>query len=370
MEDNLFADLDCLEVLILSFNRFESCRCFSTNDNVKHLDRSCNLLQDASGLGTRWPRVHRLSGAVFLLDWALIVGPTSFYLSLVIRGDSLFGTLASMSLLDVTFLSYYFFWRAFRVARERDRTPGSAKGARSLQLHGNLMGFGTMATMNQLPQRAIMLSLMAIREATHWLLRHVVHVPGGAALVREWLTDPTMFGLSMYLGPAVTLAMIDGPRTPWFHQTAEKNSLRDVFWGSSEAEERERESAAVATAAAACRNDASSLSFCAVAASHCACACLGACGVSSTSGPRAMACYGVLRSLSCKACAAELWRLLSLSCRVESVELQQERPGPPFQRSVRRVPASSGASVPPTRAARAAAPPRPAAAWPQHWSTP
>ena len=186
-----------------------------------------------------WPRVHRLSGAVFLLDWALIVGPTSFYLSLVIRGDSLFGTLASMSLLDVTFLSYYFFWRAFRVARERDRTPGSAKGARSLQLHGNLMGFGTMATMNQLPQRAIMLSLMAIREATHWLLRHVVHVPGGAALVREWLTDPTMFGLSMYLGPAVTLAMIDGPRTPWFHQTAEKNSLRDVFWGSSEAEERE-----------------------------------------------------------------------------------------------------------------------------------
>ena len=81
--------------------------------------------------------------------------------------------------------------------------------------------------------------MMTMREAMHWLLRRVVRAPGGAAFVREWLTDPTVFGLSMYLGPVVTLAVIDGPRTLWFHQAAEKNSLRDVFWGASEAEERE-----------------------------------------------------------------------------------------------------------------------------------
>jgi hypothetical protein len=186
-----------------------------------------------------WPRVHRLSGAIFLLDWALVVGPTSFYLSLVIRGDGLFGTVASMSLLDVTFLSYYFFYRAWRVARERDRTPGSAKGARSLQMHGNLMGFGTLATMNQLPQRVFMLLLMAIRELAYLLLRHVIGSPGGAILVREWLTDPAMFGLSMFLGPIVTLATIDGPRTPWFRKASVRNPLYHVFWGASDAEERE-----------------------------------------------------------------------------------------------------------------------------------
>ena len=117
------------------------------------------------------PRLHRALGVVFLLDWAFVVGPTSltsrlnracptlsppnpklqslrrmprvdssFYLSLSIQGDSLFGTLASVVLCDVTLLSYYFFWRAWRVARER------RQGDHSLALHGNLMGMGIVTT--------------------------------------------------------------------------------------------------------------------------------------------------------------------------------------------------------------------------------
>ena len=116
---------------------------------------------------------------------------------------------------------------------------GSAKGARSLQMHGNLMGFGTLATMNQLPQRVFMLVLMAIRELAYLLLRHVIGSPGGAILVREWLTDPAIFGLSMFLGPIVTLATIDGPRTPWVRTASVRNPLYHVFWGASDAEERE-----------------------------------------------------------------------------------------------------------------------------------
>ena len=41
------------------------------------------------------PKLHRALGAIFLLDWMLLVSPTSFYLSLVILGDSLLGTLSS-----------------------------------------------------------------------------------------------------------------------------------------------------------------------------------------------------------------------------------------------------------------------------------
>ena len=51
-----------------------------------------------------------------------------------------------MMLCDITFLSYYMFYRAWRVARLRKQ------GSKSLQLHGNLMGLGLIGTMAMLPQ--------------------------------------------------------------------------------------------------------------------------------------------------------------------------------------------------------------------------
>lgn len=75
------------------------------------------------------------------------MGPTSAYLSLVIKGVPPLGTLGSIILMDVTFLSYYFFYRAWCVARAR------LNGGHSLVLHGRLMGLGILTTMSLLGQR-------------------------------------------------------------------------------------------------------------------------------------------------------------------------------------------------------------------------
>lgn len=101
--------------------------------------------------------VHRAAGYVFILLFVLIVGPTSFYLSLCLRGKY-GGLLVSCMLIDVTVLSYYFFWRALQVARHRRR------GSASLANHGRLMKCGLLMTMFQVPQRALMSGLLVIKK--------------------------------------------------------------------------------------------------------------------------------------------------------------------------------------------------------------
>ena len=95
---------------------------------------------------------HRALGYAFLALWTFVVCPTSAYLSLQIQGDTIWGTLAVVTLLDVTFLSAYTFYRGWRLARRRRR------GEHSLTLHGNLMGLGLLGTMSQIPQRLILLA--------------------------------------------------------------------------------------------------------------------------------------------------------------------------------------------------------------------
>lgn len=131
------------------------------------------------------PALHRVMGYCFLLCWALFVGPTACYLSLLVRGDSLFGTLSSLTLLDVTFLSYYCFFRAWRVARLR------SQGARSLQLHGNLMGLGCLGTMSQLPQRFFQVHFVALR----WIcvrLLGLVSPPHAVEVFARWVSHEAL----------------------------------------------------------------------------------------------------------------------------------------------------------------------------------
>lgn len=184
------------------------------------------------GLRRARPKLHRALGLLFLLDWALLCGPTSFYLSLYLRTNTLLGTLGSLTLLDVTALSYYFFWRAWRVARAR------AQGVRSLQLHGNLMGFGVIGTMNQLPQRFFMAVMLLARAAARTALLWLGARPAAAAL-RDSVTDEAIFGLSMLLGPCIVLMLVDGPRTRVARRSAEGTALRQTLWGASEVDERE-----------------------------------------------------------------------------------------------------------------------------------
>ena len=187
------------------------------------------------GLRRSRPKLHRTLGAIFLLDWALIVGPTALYLSLYIQGDSMFGTLSAMILCDVTLLSYYFFWRAWRVARERVR------GARSLQLHGNLMGMGMLGTMSQLPQRIFMLLILLSRKSITDSMLYF-HCDKAAAGLSYWVTDQFAFGLSMVLGGAIVLFAVDGPRTEHMNKGClprEKYPLRDGMYGESVEDELE-----------------------------------------------------------------------------------------------------------------------------------
>lgn len=187
------------------------------------------------GLRRSRPKLHRALGVVFLLDWALIVGPTALYLSLYIQGDSMFGTLSAMVLCDVTLLSYYFFWRAWRVARERVR------GAKSLQLHGNLMGMGMLGTMSQLPQRLFMLIILFIRKSISESLLYF-HCDRAAAGLRYWVTDQFAFGLSMVLGGAIVLFAVDGPRTEYMNKGClprEKYPLREGMFGETVEDELE-----------------------------------------------------------------------------------------------------------------------------------
>ena len=51
----------------------------------------------AKSMRKHYPAAHRATGIAFLLTWSLFVGPTAFYLSLLVRGDSIFGTARQQS---------------------------------------------------------------------------------------------------------------------------------------------------------------------------------------------------------------------------------------------------------------------------------
>ena len=136
----------------------------------------------------------------------------------------------------MTALSYYFFYRAWRVARRR------VQGAKSLALHGNLMGLGLVGTASQIPQRMIMAFLIAARGS---LLAGMglVGLSASSAWVRHWITDESCFGWSMFIGPGLTLMLIDGPRSRLTKQAAlqmgDRREFHDPYWGSTDAEEKE-----------------------------------------------------------------------------------------------------------------------------------
>ena len=183
------------------------------------------------------PAVHKATGYLFLMTWALLVAPTSFYLSLLVQADAYTGTLCTMVLLDVTLLSGYFFWRAWRVARLRD------SGRHSLALHAKLMSLGLFGTMSQLPQRCIMLLLMALRAVWATLGSHGasnnVHGRDRAPVV----SDAALFSISMISSQAIFLFFLDGPRSPWIRRrirhSMEGGLAETTLWGASERDEYE-----------------------------------------------------------------------------------------------------------------------------------
>jgi uncharacterized membrane protein len=172
------------------------------------------------------PRMHRALGYGFLLTWGLLVGPTACWLSLIVRGDSVFGTVASVTLLDVTFLSYFLFYRAWRVARERQQ------GKHSLNLHGNIMGLACICTMIQIPQRIIQAGFIALRAAVGTVL-HLLAPHAAASAFKYYVTHEAVFGLSMALGNGLILALVDGPRTEFFRARAGKE-FRAWAYGSTD----------------------------------------------------------------------------------------------------------------------------------------
>lgn len=178
-----------------------------------------------------YPSLHKVFGYGFLALWMLVVGPSAAILSLLVEGDSVLGTLSAVTLLDVTFLSYFLFYRAWRVARRREQ------GAHSLNLHGQLMGLGCLCTMAQLPQRAIQAALIACR-ATVVAPLELLHWHGTAHLLRYWWSDQGIFGASMAMGNFFILTLVDGPRTAFLKRKTAK-WWSDTMYGQSERDEME-----------------------------------------------------------------------------------------------------------------------------------
>jgi hypothetical protein len=165
--------------------------------------------------------VHRFCGQVFVGLWLFIVGPTSYYLSAVIKApSSVVGTLSSVLLMDYATLSYFFFLRALTVARRRKSGP------RSLALHGQLMRLGYLATMALLGQRQFILMLLALRgviSAAAPVLDGSGPLPISApwlAAAARWvagvaLSNETLWCVSMTGAAGAAVALCDGPRTCW-----------------------------------------------------------------------------------------------------------------------------------------------------------
>ena len=105
--------------------------------------------------------VHRLSGRAFLLLWGLLVGPTAFYLSLLVGvGEHrMQATMCGFAVagMDTTVFAYYYFWRAYLVVRRR------ARGKESLALHGQAMRMGLTFTMLIIVQRPLQLFMISCR---------------------------------------------------------------------------------------------------------------------------------------------------------------------------------------------------------------
>ena len=177
--------------------------------------------------------IHKGIGYAFLSLWMLVVGPTSAYLSLCIRADPIFGHFASVVLLDVTFLTYYFFWRAWRVARER------RQGQCSLALHGNLMALGLMGSMSQLPQRGIQLAMILVRALVLACLRWM-GLPHAAEQVAQVLSHQLLLGQSMLAGNIYIIVLIDGPRGPILKRPEQSSEeFRVSVCGETDADEAE-----------------------------------------------------------------------------------------------------------------------------------
>ena len=154
---------------------------------------------------------------------------------LLVQADAYTGTLCTMVLLDVTLLSGYFFWRAWRVARLRD-------SGRLAALHAKLMSLGLFGTMSQLPQRCIMLLLMALRamgDARSHGASNNVHGRDRAPVV----SDAALFSISMISSQAIFLFFLDGPRSPWIRRrirhSMEGGLVETTLWGASERDEYE-----------------------------------------------------------------------------------------------------------------------------------
>lgn len=175
---------------------------------------------------------HRRLGYAFLLLWSLVVGPTSAYLSLTISARGLAGALGSALLLEITLLSYYFLFLAWRVARRRRH------GAASLRLHGRLMSLGILTTMALLVQRVAAFGcLIARRVACAQLQRlGVAHWPH---LLRAYGSDEHIFDATMLLTAGGLLALADGPRAHYRVFYIGDEEVEEVF-GAAEMSTRER----------------------------------------------------------------------------------------------------------------------------------
>jgi len=159
--------------------------------------------------------VHRGLGKVFLGLWALVAGPTAFYLSLFCGTGRIrahfFMTLFAIISMDTTVYAYYYFWRAWLVARRR------ANGSASLVLHGKAMSAGIYFTMIILWQRPCQAVLIAVRGI---LLAAAEAMPAAWAWPRWGLETVTLAVLDHNMNLAVTTVVIgipslllDGPRS-------------------------------------------------------------------------------------------------------------------------------------------------------------
>jgi len=183
----------------------------------------------------RYAGWHRLSGRVFLLLFAFVVGPSAFHLSLFVgvgkEGMHLVMTFFSVLGMDTTVLAYYFFWRALQLARTRP--SGDA-----LQLHGTAMHLGLALTMLIVFQRPLQVLVICFRQLCLWVLAPWA---GEGSLIDVW--SKSYFGHNAILswttvlgGAGVLPFLVDGPHSgiSCFLIGAKTEEQRSTFLGTSE----------------------------------------------------------------------------------------------------------------------------------------
>lgn len=171
---------------------------------------------EAAGLA--W--LHRTLGRLFLLLWLFVAGPTAAHLSLFVGvgHNRMHGLMTAFTVtgLDTTLLAYYYFWRAWQIARHR------ARKSESLKLHGLAMRVGLIFTLLITYQRSFQLAVLALRHANlllaSWLDINIIHAYVDF-LNRTVLDHHAVLSWTTLFPGGLCPLLLDGPRSRvmvWF----------------------------------------------------------------------------------------------------------------------------------------------------------